>query len=174
MIGVDSSLPGATKSALTQPRPKPQQTPGFGQAPPAISDSAVQDVVNNQLAAGAGTGRAALSSMDRAGVSRGKGQQYRADMAEAAADAQGRAAASKTEMDAAGANAAARNAYDKTMRSEQLQAAGLLEGLRGSAMMEKLAGAGRRQDLHELMRRGQLGLDSMYLDTTPLLDALLR
>lgn len=176
MIGVDRALPANSPSPLSKPKPPKQQdsAPSYGYQPPMIADSAVQDVVNNQLAGSAGTGRAALAGMDRAGVSRGKGQQFRADLAQVSADVGARADAEQTEMGAAQANAQARNAYDYAMRGEGISNAGLLEGLRNASAMDRLAGQGRRQDLLEAIRRGQMGLDSIYLDTTPLLGALFR
>jgi hypothetical protein len=139
-----------------------------------VSDGAVQSVVNNQLAASAGAGRAALASMDRAGVSRGAGQRYRADMAEAAADVGARSSAADTEMKAAAGNAQARSAFDYAMRDEQLSNSGLLANLRDTSATESLASRSRAQAISQAMRRGQFGLDSIYLDTTPLVSSFFR
>jgi hypothetical protein len=138
-----------------------------------ITDRAVQSSVNNTLAAAAGSGRSALQEMDRAGVSRGKGQQFRADMAQAGADAKARAGAAGAEMEAANSNAAARLAYDSAMRNEQLSNQGLLENLRHSGAMEDVARRGWRQSLAEAQRRGQYGLDSLQPDMS-LLNVLLQ
>lgn len=174
-VFADTSLPKNLPSPLNPPKAaRPQSTPKFAPPPPMIADSAVQDSVNNQLAAAAGTGRAALSGMDRAGVSRGKGQQRMADMAEASADAQARVGAAKTEMGAAAANAGARQAYENTMRGEQIANTGLLENLRQANAMERIQKQGWQQDLNEAIRRGQFGLDSIYMDQTPIINALLR
>jgi hypothetical protein len=167
------TLPKSQPSPLAKPGAAPaQKAPAFGYRPPMIADSAVQDAVNNQLASSAGVGRASYE--DRAGISRGRGQERMADMAQAAADAKARVGAAQTEMGAASANAAAQNAYDTTMRSEQLANAGLLENLRSANAMQGISNRGRQQDLFEAIRRGQFGLDSIYLDRSPLIDSLLR
>jgi len=174
-VFADKSLPKSLPSPLASPKAaKPQSAPSFSPPPPMIADSAVQDSVNNQLAASAGTARAALGGMDRAGVSRGRGQQRMADMAEAAADAQARLGAARTEMGAAAANASARQAYDNTMRGEQISNTGLLENLRQANAMERIQKRGWQQDLNQAIRRGQFGLDSIYLDQTPIINALLQ
>jgi len=172
----DVLLPKQQPSPLApQPTAKKQSSaPSHGYMPPMIADSAVQDSVNNQMAAAAGAGRAALLSQGGRGMSFGRGQQRVADMAEASADSQARAGAATTEAGAAAANAQARNAYDKTMRGEQLGNSGLLENLRNAKSMEGITKQGWQQDLYEAMRRGQFGLDSIYLDTSPLLDSLLK
>jgi hypothetical protein len=139
-----------------------------------ISDSAVAGQVNNIFAGAAGSGRAAMQSMDRAGISRGKGQQLRSDMTQAGADVQAATGAAQTEMGAADSNNRARQAYDVAMRSEQIGNSGLLESLRASKAREGVAKQGWQQDLVEAMRRGQLGLDSIQLDTSPLVNWMMR
>lgn len=171
-IGADLTL-APPKKAAPAPMQRAASRPSAGM-PPMIADSAVQDVVNNTLAGSAGSGALAMKEMDRAGVSRGKGQQYRADIAQADADATARSGAVKAEMGAAAANANARNSYDMLMENERLSNAGLLEGLRSSSAMERLARQGRSQDMYEAQRRGQFGLDSIYLDYSPLLQGLFQ
>jgi len=139
-----------------------------------VDDRRVADQKNNLLAGSAGAGQVALQSMDRAGVSRGKGQQFRADLAQAGADVEASAGAEQAEMGASMANRSAAQAYDTTMQGERLANAGLLENLRAASLRERYAKQGWQQDLFEAMRRGQFGLDSIYLDTSPLIDALLR
>jgi len=179
-VGADMSLsrlPASPLRGLTQAKPaSPQQpaVPQFGARPPMISDSRVQDVVNNQLASSAGARELATRSMDRAGVSRGKGQAYYGDIAQAGGDVQARNAAAETEMGAASANASAQAAYDSAMRNEQLTNAGLLESMRNAEARERMAKMGWQQDLYEATRRGQFGLDQYQLDFTPLLSGLLR
>lgn len=168
-IGADLTLAAPKKPSPAPVRREPPR-PSAGM-PPMIADSAVQDVVNNTLAGG-GSGQLALKEMDRAGVSRGKGQQYRADIASAESSAQKRVSAAQAEMGAAAANANARNAYDVMMQGERLSNAGLLEGLRNNTALERIAQQGRTQDMYEARRRGQLGLDSIYLDYSPLLQGL--
>ena len=95
-------------------------------------------------------------------------------MAQAGADVQAATGAAQVEMGAADANARARQAFDTTMRGERLANTGLLENLRASGVRERLAKRGWQQDLMEAIRRGQFGLDSIYLDRSPLIDSLLR
>jgi hypothetical protein len=165
-LGDDRSL-GKTKQATGG-------TPSLAGMPPMVSDAAVQDVGNNQRAAAAGTGAVSLSEMDRAGVSRGKGQQRMASMAQAGADAKASLDSAKAESMASMQNASARQAYDATMRGEKLQNDSLLESLRDAKVGERLAKRGWQQDAYEAMRRGQFGLDSIYTDTTPLISWLMR
>jgi hypothetical protein len=176
-IGADYSLRSQLPSPLAVPKgpATPQaKTQGSPFRPFAMNDKAVQSMQNNQQAAGAGAGRVALSSADRSGVSRGRGQQYLADLAEAGANADANASASKTGMMAGIADANAQRAYDNTRANERLSTSGLLEGLRNTSAMERLSGFGNRQDIQEAIRRGQFGLDQMQLDTSPLLAQLLR
>lgn len=168
-IGSDAALPSSTKSPLRSP-----SVPKFGAPPPRVNDGAVADMRNNLLAGSAGSGQAAMQGMDRAGLSRGKGQQLRADMAQAGADVQASTAAAQVDMDAAGSNARAQQAFETTMRGEQLGNQSLLEGLRMSGQRERFAKQGWQQDLIEAMRRGQFGLDSMQLDLSPVYGALFR
>lgn len=172
-IGSDFSLPKPADSPLRKPPPSRQSSvPSAGYMPPMISDSAVQSQANNLLAGSAGAGRAAMQATDRAGVSRGRGQEFRAEMGQAQADAQARVGAAGVEMGAADANAKARNAYETAMRGEQVANEGLLNNLRHQTAMEQLAKRGWGQDQSEARRRGRLGLDSIYLDASPLLQGL--
>lgn len=148
------------------------QTPRYSQRPPMISDRSVQAVANNQLASGYGARETALGESDRRGISRGKGQQYFANVAQEAADAQGQAAAAKTQMDAAAANNAAQYEWENSMRNEKLANASLLEGLRNTQAMENLGYMANAQQLSQGNRSRQFGLDSMSLDYTPLLQGL--
>lgn len=166
-IGADFTLksPAPKRSPFSLGQPAP---------PPMVPDGAVQDQVNNMMAAGAGQQRTALAGMDRAGMSRGRGQRQMADFAAAGADMKGRAGAAQVEMEAAGANASARSAWENTRDSERMLASGLLENLRNQSAMGRLGKQGFGQDLDEARRRGQFGLDQQYLDISPLLGALLR
>lgn len=172
-VFADTAIPKQLPSALAKPAAG-KSAPSYGAPPPAIADSSVQSVVNNQLAASGGAGRATLAGMDRAGISRGKGQERMADLAQAGADVSARSQAAQTEMGAAAANAGARQAYDNTMRGEQLGNNSLLEGLRNSGALERITKQGWQQDLLEAMRRGQFGLDSMQLDLSPLYGAFFK
>lgn len=178
-IGMDKSLPASGKAATMAPRKAgPAATgaaaPSYGRRPPAISDRVTQGLANNLSASGFGVGQMARAEMDRAGVSRGNGQAYYGDVAQAQADTKALAASAGAEMDASAANAKAQADYENTMKAEQSANAGLLEQLRSNAASERLARRGFGQDIYEAMARGQLGLDSMNLDTTSLLEKLLR
>ena len=174
-IGADSRLPKSQPSVLKPPAPGPQKatTPSYGYQPPMISDRAVQGAVNNQLEAGAGAKRLATMQLDATrGVSRGKGIDYASDIAQSDADAQAKGAAAATEMGAASANSAARLQYENTMRNEQLGNAGLLEGLRNTASMERMNGRNLQETMRQAMRNGQFGLDQHQLDYSPILRGL--
>lgn len=173
-IGLDASLPKASAPVLRAKPQAPMQaaTPQYAMRPPAIADSAVQSAVNNQMAAGYGARESALASSDRRGISRGKGQQYAAQMAQEAADAKASAGAVQTEMTVADTNARARQASESMQANERLANVGLLEGLRNTQAMEQLQRRGWQQDLYEAIRKGQFGLDQQQLDYTPLLSGL--
>lgn len=174
-IGADKSLRGYNPSPLPPPRgPAKPQSGGSSYRQFAINDNAVADMQNNQRAAGVGAGRAALTEMDRGGVSRGRGQQYLSDMAEMSANVAGNAAADKTGQMAAFANANAQRAYDSALADEQVANKGLLEGLRNTSAMERLSRRGLTQNMNEAIRRGQFGLDQMQMDYTPLIANLFR
>lgn len=172
--GFDGALKSSAPSPLAPARPAQKQPgyPSYGSPPPMIADSAVADQSNNLLAGAAGQGRSAMQGMDRAGVSRGRGQQGRSDMAESMGNVQGQLAAAKNAMGAASANSQAAQTYENTMKSERLGNNGLLEQLRHNQQLEGLAKRGWAQNTYETMRRGQLGLDSQYLDTSGLLGQL--
>lgn len=168
-VGMDRALHSQQPTVL---RPTPKGPMRYGPSPPAISDGRVQDVVNNQRAASAGIGTGAMRQMDRAGVSRGRGQQYMADIAQQGADIQARSTAAQTEMGAEVANAGARQAYEQTMNAERTASGGLLEGLRNASAMEGLQRRGWQDASRQARRRGQFQLDSMQPDYSPLLTGL--
>lgn len=177
-VGADYSIRSKSPSGLTPPRgpaaPQQSQPSGTPFRRYAMNDNAVSAMANNQRAAGVGAGRMALAESDRAGMSRGKGQQYLADIAEAGATAAGNNAANMTESGAGIADANAQRAFENTASNERLSNAGLLEGLRNNKAMERLAGRGWQQDIYEAMRRGRFGLDQQQLDYTPLLGSLFQ
>lgn len=173
MLGMDGGIRRTSQSPLTPAAASPmRQTPMYSARPPAIADSTVQSAVNNQLVAGYGAGQMAMKDATRRGMSRGRGQQYYSNIAQESADAQAEAGAAQTAMAAANTNANAQQQYESTMRGEQLANASLLEGLRNTQAMERLARQGHSQALYEAMRRGQFGLDQQQLDYTPLLQGL--
>lgn len=135
---------------------------------PQVDDSAVANYANDRMASAAGSAQGAIREMDRAGVSRGKGQRYTSEIAEAGADADARADVAKMGLEVGKQNAAARQAYDNMKTNERLNTEGLLESLRSSQASERMARQGWAQDLYEAVRRGQFGLDQMRLDMSPL------
>jgi len=178
-VGADYSL----RSQLPKPLMAPQSAPQAAAQPKRsfspqrqlmVNDNALQSMQNNQRAAGIGTARMAVSDLDRAGMSRGKGQQYMGDIAEAGAVADGNNAADKAGMMAGLADANAQRAYEQNLQNEQLTYGGLLEGLRNTKAMANLSRMGNRQDIYEARRRGQFGLDQMQPDYSPLLYGLFR
>ena len=170
-IGVDNRLKSKMPSPLA---PRTKGTPQYAPPPPGISQSAVDDVNNNVMAGVAGAGRMAQQQMAGRGISAGRGQQSRADMAQAMADVQARQQAAQNEMSAAAQNNQMRYAYDTAMRGEQIQNQGLLNSLVNARRGEQLARRGFDQNLEEARRRGQFGLDQIYLDRTPLFQSLLQ
>lgn len=171
MISADPGLRYKQPSAIAPPAPQPaQKSAGF--RPLAINDKALGSLENNQMAAGVGAGRVALSGLDRAGVSRGKGQQYAADMAEASSQADSQTAMNKSRQDAGMADSEANRAYSNTLANERTGNSGLLEGLRNSSAMEQLSKRGLSQNTYEAIRRGQFGLDQIGLNYSPLLQSL--
>ena len=173
-IGFDPNLRSTQPSPLVKPKGPAAPQKGSPYRPFAINDNAVADYQNNQRAAGVGAGRAALSATDRAGVSRGRGQQYVANMAEAAATSEATASADKAGMSAGIANANAQRSYDNTLASERLTNSGLLEGLRNTSAMERLSARDRAMNIQEAIRRGQFGLDQQQLDYSPLIGNLFQ
>ena len=142
--------------------------------PPMVSQGAVDDVNNNLLAGVAGAGRMARQQMGGRGISAGRGQQARADMAEQMAAVKAQQQAQQNNMDAAAGNRARQFAYDAAMRGEQIQNQGLLDSLNDSKRSEQMSRVNRGQALSEARRRGQFGLDQIYLDKTPVLQSLLQ
>lgn len=169
-VGTDTRLNGVGRATASQGG----GAPAYGPRPPVIADSALQGVVNNSYASAQGSARNALTSMDRGGLSRGKGQQYASQIAETGATAQAANDAAQAEMGVAQANAGAANAYDYAMQQERLGNAGLLENLRNQTAMNRIQRGGMAQNMNEAMRRGQFGLDSIRPDYTSLLGSLLR
>ena len=177
-IGSDRRLGAAPRMNTTMgppraPSPTTAQPQRFSRAP-QVNDSAVSSMANNRLAEAAGTAQGAIREMDRAGVSRGKGQRYAAEIAEAAADADARGEVAQMEQGVAKSNAMSRQAYDNMRSNERMQMESLLESLRNSQASERLARQGWGQSMYEGMRQGQFGLDNINLDYSSLLARLLQ
>lgn len=173
-IGVDNRLKAKMPSPLAPKPSAPMQTPQYAPMPSMVNQGAVDSVNNNLLAGVAGAGRMAQQQMAGRGISAGRGQQARGDMAEQLASVKAQQQAQQNNMDAAAGNQMRRFAYDTAMRGEQIQNQGLLNSLVNSRRGENLAMRGYAQNLEEARRRGQLGLDQIYLDRTPLFQSLLQ
>jgi len=116
----------------------------------------------------------ASQQMGGRGISSGRGQQSRADMAQAMADAKAQQQVQQNNMAASAENQARSLAYDTAMRGEQIQNQGLLDSLTNVRRSEQMSGLNRGNDLSEARQRGMLGLNQIYLDRTPLFQSLLQ
>ena len=176
-IGTDNRLKSSLVSPLSK-KPKapmktpPRKTPAYSPMMKLVDQGAVDDVNNNVLAGAAGSGRMAMQDMAGRGLSAGRGQQARADMAQENAVADAALKASQNNQQADQQNKRKKLAYDTALKSEDLANQGLLQQLRMSGFGEDLARQGFEQDMIEAKRRGQLGLDSIFNDFTPLLRGL--
>jgi hypothetical protein len=139
---------------------------------PRIDDRRVADQTNN-LYARTGAREMTLQGLDKAGVSRGKGHQFRADMAAAAQNSANRADAMRSEMGASQANVSAAQQYEAMRNAERMGNEGLLQNLRDAERQSDFARRSAGLDAYEAALRGQFNLDSMQLDYTPLLRQLL-
>lgn len=176
-IGIDNRLKASgslLRSPLAPKSPAPQKTPQYAPMPPMVSQGAVDDVNNNLLAGVAGAGRMAQQQMGGRGISVGRGQQSRADMAEQMAAVKAQQQAQQNNMDAAAGNRMRRLAYDTAMRGEQIQNQGLLNSLMNAGRSELLAKQGYAQNLGEAVQAGRFGLEQIRLDKTPLFQSLLQ
>lgn len=177
-VGLDTALPSRIRSPLRAPQTPSAPAPAeaaqssYSQSAPRIDDRRVADQVNN-LYARTGAKEMALQGMDKAGISRGKGHQFRADMAQAQQNSANRADAMRTEMGASQANVSAAQQYEAMRNAEKMSNEGLLQNLRDAERQEQMAKRSSGMDLYEAMLRGQFNLDSMQLDYTPLLRQLL-
>ena len=162
-LGTDNRL----KSNISSPLSKRPMAP-------MVKQGAVDDVNNNVLAGVSGAGRMASQQMGGRGISSGRGQQSRADMAQAMADAKAQQQVQQNNMAASAENQARSLAYDTAMRGEQIQNQGLLDSLTNVRRSEQMSGLNRGNDLSEARQRGMLGLNQIYLDRTPLFQSLLQ
>lgn len=170
-LGSDGRLGAAPRMNTTMSPPRQSPSGGVSRrysGAPQVDDGAVSAYANDRMAQAAGAAQGAVQSMDRAGVSRGKGQRYASEFAEASADADARADVAKMQLGVAQQNATARQAYQNMKANERLNTEGLLENLRSNQANERMARQGWGQDLYEAVRRGQFGLDQMRLDMSPL------
>lgn len=170
MIGVDNRLKSQLPTALPQPKKSPQMNyPGM------ISQQRVDAVSNNMLASAVGEGRVANPwKMAGRGMSRGRAAEARGQRAQDDAMAQAQLGSAQNQMQAADANAKTRFAYDSLMESERLGNQGLLNNLMDARQRSALARQGFGLDEMQTHMQGKLGLDSMYLNTSPILKYLLE
>lgn len=169
MIGVDNRLKSQLPTALPQPKKSPQVNyPGM------ISQQRVDAVSNNMLAGAAGTGQAYQQKLAGRGMSRGRAAEARGQRAQDDATAQAQLGSAQNQMQASEANAKTRFAYDSLRESERLGNQGLLSNLMDARQRSTLAKQGFSLDEMQTRMQGQLGLDSMYLNTSPILKYLLE
>lgn len=173
-IGIDNRLKASSPSPLARPPAAPQKTPQYAPMFKTVGQGAVDKVNNNLLAGAAGTGRMASQQMSGRGISAGRGHSMRADMAQAMASADANRQAQQNNLDVADSNRSARLAYESAMRNEEIANKGLLANLGVAQASADLTRQGYAQDLLEARRRGQLGLDQIYVDKTPLFAGMLQ
>lgn len=176
-LGSDSRLGGTPTSRQTLAPPATSSpaaaTRSVRYGAPQGDDNPLADFKNNRMAAAAGSAQGAIREMDRAGMSRGKGQRYASEIAEAGADADARSDVAQAELGFAQQNAMSRQAFDNMKANERLNTEGLLEQLRSNSRQQQLAKQGWMQDLYETMGRGLFAHNQMQLDMSPLWRRLL-
>ena len=131
-LGIDNKL----KSSMT-----PQLSP---KAPsyPQIGDRTVTNANNNIMAGAAGNNRMAQQAMAGRGMSSGKGQDFRANVAQDDATIKAAVGAAKNTMDASAANNAARQQAEQIRKMEDISTQGILQGLAGAQAMNSLNAQG--------------------------------
>ena len=128
-IGIDNKL----KSGMT-PSMSPK-APSY----PQIGDRTVANANNNVLAGAAGNKRAASQAMAGRGMSSGKGQDFRANVAQDDASIKAAVGAAKNTMDASNANNAARQNAEQIRAMEDISTQGILNGLAGAQANNSMA-----------------------------------
>lgn len=127
MIGSNYSLTPQKSQMLaapvqaSQPIPRPSPPTPWIQKPQYISMDTTESSVNNTMARGyqAADNRFNLKQTDRAGISRGKGQQFIAAQGGAQAMAQAASQAGQVRADDDKANAGMRSAYEQQVEQER-------------------------------------------------------
>lgn len=170
-VALDRSLPSGGQSPLRKAGGGSAPLPASPAGAPRIDDRRIANQANN-LYARTGGREMAMRGMDRAGISRGRGHQLMSEMAGAAEESANRADAMQAEMGASQANASAAQQYDAMRSSERMSGQGLLQNLRDSNRQEQFARRASGADAYDTWLRGQMELDSMQLDYTPLLRQL--
>lgn len=149
-LGIDNKL----KSSMT-PSLSPK-APSY----PQIGDRTVTNANNNIMAGAAGNNRMAQQSMAGRGMSSGKGQAFRSNVAQDDATIKAGIAAGKNTMDAAMANNAARQSAQQMRDMEDINTQGILNGLAQSQAMNSLSmqsmGAQQQNYQNEAAMRRQL------------------
>lgn len=127
MIGSNASLTPRGSQMLydpvksAQPSPRPAPPTPWVQKPQYIDMNTTEGAVNNTMARGyqAADNRFNLKQTDRAGISRGKGQQYIAAQGGAQAIAQAASQAGQTRAEDDKANAQMRAGYEQQIEQER-------------------------------------------------------
>ena len=158
-VGMDNKLKSHSNPAYAVPR---------------VSDKAVANYGNNMMAQHSGTNRATQQKMAGRGMSAGRGHEARGQRAEDSAQVKGYAAATKNDMAAAGTNASMAQSAEHMHEMEKLGNQGLLQGLYDQRQQNMLAAKSMGADRYAAGNQHRLGMDSIYLDTNPLLASLLR
>jgi hypothetical protein len=127
-LGIDNKL----KSSMT-PSLSPK-APSY----PQIGDRTVSNANNNIMAGAAGNNRMAQQAMAGRGMSSGKGQDFRANVAQDDATIKAAVGAAKNTMDVSSANNAARQQSEQIRKMEDISTQGILNGLAGSQAMNSL------------------------------------
>ena len=151
----------------------PRKTPAYSPMMKLVDQGAVDDVNNNVLAGAAGSGRMAMQDMAGRGLSAGRGQQARADMAQRKTPWPTLQQASQNNQQADQQNklkeACLRHCNEKRGPCEPRDCC---NNSGCQASRRPLQDKAFEQDMIEAKRRGQLGLDSIFNDFTPLLRGL--
>ena len=164
MIGIDNKLKSSATPALS---PK---APSF----PRVSDRKVTEANNNVLAGAYGTDRATQQKMAGRGMSSGRGHEARSERSQHDATIQAHLGAAGNDMDASQANANMALAYDTMRKGEDINTVGLLQGLSNSRQQAMLGKQSQSNQMYGENLRHNLAMDSMYLDTSPILQYLMR
>ena len=156
-LGIDNKL----KSSMT-----PQLSP---KAPsyPQIGDRTVTNANNNIMAGAAGNNRMAQQAMSGRGMSSGKGQDFRANVAQDDATIKAAVGAAKNTMDASSANNAARQQAEQIRAMEDINTQGILNGLAGSQAMNSLNKQGMGQSLQNFNNESHLSRQLNKFDAQP-------
>jgi hypothetical protein len=156
-LGIDNKL----KSSMT-PSLSPK-APSY----PQIGDRTVSNANNNIMAGAAGNNRMAQQAMAGRGMSSGKGQDFRANVAQDDATIKAAVGAAKNTMDASSANNAARQQAEHMRKMEDLSTKGILNGLASSQAMNSLAMQGMAQSAQNFNNQAVMNRWTNKFDAQP-------